>query len=103
MVARWVGLAARSGFEEVVWRGIVLGGLLRPIGPAGALVVSSLAFALWHRRTLGCRCVVHLVTGVAFGAAFLAGGLAAAIVAHAVYNLLVDWSVHAERARLRRR
>lgn len=101
MGVRWLGLAVGAAFEEIVWRGICLGGLLLVVGPWPALAVSSTAFALWHWPSLRGRCAVHLVTGAAFGAAFLIGGLAAAIVAHALYNLLVDWAVHAERARLR--
>lgn len=101
MVIRWLGLGATAALEEVVWRGIVLGGLRMLVGPWPALAVSSAGFALWHWPSLRGRSAVHLVTGVAFGAAFLAGGLVAAILAHAFYNLLVDWGVHAERARVR--
>jgi membrane protease YdiL (CAAX protease family) len=101
LLVRWLGLGARAGLEEVVWRGIVLGGLRVLVGPWPALAASSTGFALWHWPSLRGRCIVHLVTGVAFGAAFLAGGLVAAVLAHASYNLLVDWAVRAERARLR--
>ena len=87
--------------EEVAWRGVVLAGLQPFVGPWPALGASSLAFAIWHWPSLRERCSVHLVTGAAFGGAFLAGGIAAAVLAHAFYNLLVDWAVHAERARLR--
>lgn len=101
MVVRWLGLGAAAGLEEVIWRGIVLGGLRALIGPWAALVVSSAGFALWHWPSLRGRSAVHLVTGVAFGVAFLVGGLTAAVVAHALYNVLVDWAVRAERVRLR--
>lgn len=101
LVVRWIRLGAEAGLEEVIWRGLVLGGLLAAIGPVTGLALSSAGFALWHRPALGPRCGVHLVTGAGFGVASLAGGLAAAILAHAVYNVLVDWAVHAERARLR--
>jgi membrane protease YdiL (CAAX protease family) len=101
MVVRWAGLAAGAALEEVVWRGILLGGLLLVVGPWVALAASSTAFALWHWPSLRGRCVVHVVTGAAFGGAYLAGGLLAAILAHALYNVLVDWAVHAEQARLR--
>ena len=80
MVVRWLTLAAGAGFEEVVWRGICLGGLLLVVGPWPALVVSSAGFSLSHWPSLRGRCAVHLVTGGAFGAVFLVGGLAAAIV-----------------------
>jgi membrane protease YdiL (CAAX protease family) len=101
LTLRWLGLGAEAGLEEVVWRGLVLGGLLAALGPGAALVLSSVGFALWHRPALGRRCGVHLITGAGFGMAFFAGGLMAAVLAHGVYNVLVDWAVHAERARLR--
>jgi membrane protease YdiL (CAAX protease family) len=101
MVVRWFALGAMACLEEAVWRGIVLGGLLSLVGSWPALAASSAGFAAWHLPSLGGRCAVHLVTGVAFGCAFLMGGLFAAMLAHALYNLLVDWAVHAERARVR--
>jgi len=99
-VVRWLALGVEAVLEEVVWRGLVLGGLVVAIGPPGALALSSAGFAVWH-RAVGWRCAIHLVTGAVFGAAFLAGGLAAAILAHCVYNTLVDWAVHGERAAAR--
>ena len=101
LVRRWLGIGAEAGLEEVVWRGLVLGGLLTLVGPIGAIAVSSAGFAVCHGPALGRRCGVHLVTGSGFGIAFLAGGLAGAVLAHGVYNALVDWAVHAERVRLR--
>jgi membrane protease YdiL (CAAX protease family) len=100
-LVRWLMLSARAGLEEVAWRGIVLGGLLLFVGPWPALGVSSLAFAIWHWSSLRGRCLLHVVTGAAFGGVFLAAGIVAAILAHASYNVLVDWAVHAERVRLR--
>jgi membrane protease YdiL (CAAX protease family) len=101
LAVRWLGLGAKAGLEEAVWRGLVLGGLVVAIGPAFGLVLSSLGFALWHWPALGARCGVHVLTGATFGTACVAGGLTAAIVAHATYNILVDWAVHADRARSR--
>jgi membrane protease YdiL (CAAX protease family) len=101
IAVRWLTMVTHAAFEEIVWRGICLGGLLLVVGPWAALAASSAGFSLWHWPSLRGRCAVHLLTGAAFGAAFLAGGLVAAIVAHALYNVLVDWAVHAERARLR--
>lgn len=96
---RWVSLVGAAGVEEAVWRGLVLGVLVVPAGPPAALAVSSAGFAAWHWRPLGRRCWLHVLTGAGFGAAFLVGGLLAAILAHGLYNVLVDWAVHAERAR----
>jgi len=101
MTLRWLTLGTTSALEEVFWRGAVLGGLRLLVGPGLALAASSAGFAIWHWPCLRWRCAVHLVTGAAFGAAFLVGGLFSAAIAHALYNLLVDWAVHAERARVR--
>ncbi len=98
---RWAYFAGAAAVEEVVWRGLVLAGLAPLIGPPAALAVSTAGFAVSHLRTLGRRSPVHLVTGAAFGAAFLVAGLASAILAHAVYNVLVDLAVRSKRARLR--
>jgi membrane protease YdiL (CAAX protease family) len=103
VLVRWLGLGAGAALEEVVWRGIVLGGLAAAVGPWPALAASSAGFALGHWFSVRRRCAIHLVTGLAFGAAYLAGGLVAAILGHAIYNLLVDWAVRSEHARVRRR
>jgi membrane protease YdiL (CAAX protease family) len=100
LALRWVWLGGRAGLEELVWRGLVLAGLAVAIGAVPALLVSSAGFALWHRRSLGRRCAVHVLTGLMFGATFLVAGLGAATLAHGVYNVLVDWAVHADRGRL---
>ncbi len=101
MATCWLNLGAIAAFEEIVWRGVVLGGLLILFGPWAALGVSSAGFAVWHWPSLRGRCAIHVITGAAFGAAFLAAGLLAAMLGHALYNVLVDWAVRAERARLR--
>ncbi len=99
LALRWARLGVDASVEELVWRGLVLGGLAAALGAVPGLALSSAGFAVWHRRALGRRCAVHLVTGLCFGGAFLAGGLVAAMLAHVVYNVLVDWAVQAERAR----
>ncbi len=71
--------------EEVIWRRVVLGELLR-LGAPAALAASSLAFALAHRRGRPFQ----LATGAVFGGLYLAtGSLAASVVAHWTFNLLV--------------
>jgi membrane protease YdiL (CAAX protease family) len=80
-----LGLAAAG--EEVVWRRVVLGELLRS-GSILALAGSSLGFAFAHRARPG----LHLVTGAVFGGVYLAtGALAACIAAHWIYNVLLLW------------
>jgi ABC-2 type transport system ATP-binding protein len=93
-VARWPGirpatvvggvLLVRAALEELFWRGLVLGAAARAIPATGALALSSACFAYAHRRR------VHVLTGGAFGALYLATGrLAAPIAAHGLYNLIV--------------
>jgi membrane protease YdiL (CAAX protease family) len=84
-------LAAGAAAEEAVWRFGVLGGLEPWIGSGGALALSSAGFALAHLRRAGPRSLPsHLAAGAVFGAVYLVTGrLAAAIVAHLVYNALV--------------
>jgi membrane protease YdiL (CAAX protease family) len=89
-------IGAIAAGEEVVWRRVVLGELLRS-GPALAVTGSSLGFALAHRARQG----LHLGTGAVFGGVYLATGvLAACIVAHWTYNLLLLWSAAGARVEL---
>jgi membrane protease YdiL (CAAX protease family) len=83
--ALFLGVAAIN--EEILWRRVVLGELLR-VGPAAALAGSMLGFAVAHRARPG----VHLITGAAFGAVYLGtGALLASVAAHWTYNLLLLW------------
>jgi membrane protease YdiL (CAAX protease family) len=95
-VARAAWLAAGAAFEELLWRGVVLAILASWTGAATALVASTAGFALAHRSRHGRRAWIHLVTGSAFGGAFVCAGLWAAIAAHAVYNLLADAGIRTE-------
>ena len=99
LTVRWLSLGVLAALEEVVWRGLVLSGLALALGSPAAIALSSAGFAAWHAPDLCRRSAVHALTGLGFGGAFLVGGLGAAIGAHATYNVLVDWAVHAERAR----
>jgi ABC-2 type transport system ATP-binding protein len=90
LLARSVAVTVKAAHEEAVWRGFALGLLVGPMGRAGALVVSTVLFAAAHVNRLGARAALHLATGVVFGLAYLATGrLAAAIGAHATYNVLI--------------
>jgi hypothetical protein len=95
-VARAAWLSAGAAFEEVLWRGLALALFLPRLGVVGALGATSAGFAFAHRHQ-GRGGGVHLVTGGVFGVAFVCAGLAAAIAAHASYNVLVDLGVLAER------
>ncbi len=93
-------LAAWAAAEELLWRGLVLGRASESIGVPAACVLSVGGFALAHLPHQGRRAVaVHLVTGSAFAAVYLATrSLVAAIVCHALYNILVAAAVEADRA-----
>jgi membrane protease YdiL (CAAX protease family) len=80
-------LALAAANEEILWRRVVLGELLR-VGAVAAIAVSALGFALAHRARPG----LHLLTGSAFGAVYLStGALLATVAAHWIYNLLLLW------------
>jgi ABC-2 type transport system ATP-binding protein len=90
LLARTVVLTVKAAHEEAVWRAVVLGFLVGPAGRAGAVAVSSFLFAAAHVNRLGARATQHVATGAVFGLAYLATGwLAAAIGAHAAYNVLI--------------
>jgi membrane protease YdiL (CAAX protease family) len=96
VVARGVALVAPvvvlgAAGEEAVWRFGVLQSLEPAFGASTAVTISTIGFAAAHLgRTPVHALPVHLVTGSAFASAYLATGrLAAAVAAHAVYNLLV--------------
>jgi membrane protease YdiL (CAAX protease family) len=73
--------------EETLVRGIVLPSLLRPAGPAGAIVISAVVFAVIHLDAY--RTVFTLVLGLAVGLLRVrTGSLVACMVAHAVLNAL---------------
>jgi membrane protease YdiL (CAAX protease family) len=78
-------LAVSAGAEEIVWRWFALAELAALAGMLPALVASSLAFGAAHPRARA----QHAITGLAFGGAYLAGGLLGAWCAHLTYNLTV--------------
>jgi membrane protease YdiL (CAAX protease family) len=77
--------------EEAVWRYAAFAALQPELGAAATLALSTAGFALVHVRALGVRALrSHLLTGVVFGGVYLATGrISAAILTHAVYNVLV--------------
>jgi membrane protease YdiL (CAAX protease family) len=75
--------------EEVIWRRLLLATLAVAAGVAVGLATATALFALAHRQGRAA----HLLTGAAFGGAFVVTGrLGAAVASHAVYNLLVAGS-----------
>jgi ABC-2 type transport system ATP-binding protein len=104
-------LTLKSFQEEALWRALLLGGLVAPVGRAGALAISTALFAAAHAGRQGRRAAAQLLTGSTFGIVYLSTGrLVAAVAAHATYNVLVGvgalaadpMSVSATRQRERR-
>jgi membrane protease YdiL (CAAX protease family) len=88
-----VGLAAVTAgpvCEEVAFRGFLMPLLMRSLGPAAAIVLSALPFALLHgpQYAWSWRHVVLItLAGSAFGyTRWRTGSTAAAAIVHAAYN-----------------
>lgn len=98
--------------EEVIFRGVVLGLLLRSTGRGRAVVASSIIFGLWHLLPVGldtagttsdvvravlATFVITTVAGIGFAALRLvSGSLLAPVIAHTATNsgaLVVAWVV----------
>jgi membrane protease YdiL (CAAX protease family) len=101
--ARACVLAIASVAEELIWRVVALGALVPALGNWLALGVTAAGFAVSHAGSGRRAVAVHLVTGSAFGGVYLAtASFAAAVTAHASYNLgalLAVESDPGERAR----
>ena len=98
LLARSLVLSLKSAQEEAVWRGVVLGVIVGTAGRAGALVLSTAAFAAAHLSSHGRLALVHVLTGAVFGAAYVVtGDLTAAISAHIAYNVLIGAGLLAEQ------
>jgi len=89
MAARSAHVALRALHEEAVWRGVLLAVGATVIGRVPAAAVLTVGFAAAHAPAQGRLAVVHLLTGSCFTALALGFGLAAAMTAHAVYNVLI--------------
>ena len=100
VVIRSAYLVGRSAVEEVIWRGYVFAGLALAIGTVAAFAATVSLFAIAHRPRQGSLWIVHVVTGAIFTTLFATtGSLAAAIAAHATYNVLVGLAVEGARGR----
>jgi membrane protease YdiL (CAAX protease family) len=86
LVAVLIAVAA-AGYEELVWRALVQGGLTPVLGVPAAVLVASLAFAAVHAGQGPVAVVFSGVAAVLLGAAFAwRGDLLAVVLAHAAYN-----------------
>jgi membrane protease YdiL (CAAX protease family) len=82
-----IAVAAGLG-EEILFRGLIQGGLAGWIGAGGALAVASVAFGMAHAVS-PTYVVVATGLGLYLGVLFEAtGGLVAPVVAHATYDLV---------------
>lgn len=99
LTAKGAYVSVTSAAEEVFWRWLVLGGLAATIGLAPAFAASTLSFAFAHElRVRSGPFAIHIATGATFGGVYLlTGSLAAAIAAHATYNLLVLVGLESQR------
>jgi membrane protease YdiL (CAAX protease family) len=85
-VAVLIAVAA-AGYEELVWRALVQGGLTPVLGVPAAVLVASVAFAAVHAGQGPVAVVFSGVAAVLLGAAFAwRGDLLAVVLAHAAYN-----------------
>lgn len=73
--------------EELLFRGVVLRGLAPRFGPAAAIVIAAAAFACLHLHPL--RLIATFLLGLACGVAAWHAGWWAAVVVHAINNLIV--------------
>ncbi|WP_397596862.1 lysostaphin resistance A-like protein [Silanimonas sp.] len=86
--------------EEILFRGVLLGGLIGWIGWAPALLISSTAFGIAHGPDawLGSTCM-----GVLFGTVYLISrSVTFCVVAHALSNLLVSMIAFVDHPNLSR-
>jgi membrane protease YdiL (CAAX protease family) len=73
--------------EELLWRGPLLRSLHHRLGAGGAVALDAAGFAASHGRRAR---LAHVLLGAVFATAALTpAGLAAAVSAHVVYDLLV--------------
>lgn len=73
--------------EKLIYRGVALGGLLRPFGPLGAVLASAVLFAAVHPG------FAHFLPMIALGSLFAGlratsptGSLVGSVTAHLMHN-----------------
>lgn len=89
-------------YEEVIFRGLILGGLLNFYSPTTAIVISSLLFGLWHFKNIFWEtkkglAYQMLYTGLIFGpimalVTIWSGSIWLAVVLHYINNLVAPFS-----------
>lgn len=82
-----ISVAAGVG-EEMLFRGVLQGGLARLLGPGAAVAAAGAVFGLLHPVSIAYVVIAGLL-GAYLGLVWLAtGNLLAAMVAHAVYDFV---------------
>jgi len=86
-----IGMVASCIFipilEEMTFRGVILGELLRKFHPAAAISISAIIFGALHGVSI--QIVYALVCGIMLGCVYyLTSSLKASILVHAIFNLL---------------
>ena len=86
-IAQLVGISILAGIcEEILFRAVIQGGLVEPVGTLAALLLASIAFGLAHLITLAYAITAALIGLYLGGLWILTGNLLAPVVAHAVYD-----------------
>jgi len=76
--------------EEFTYRGVLMMSLLRPLGGAGAIAVSSAVFALVHLLVEPQAILALFLLGLALGyVTYRTRSLVAAVVTHSAFNALM--------------
>ena len=74
--------------EERIYRGLLMNVLVRKYGFTYGLLASAAAFGVAHVGVYELALYQTVLLGIGFGLAYAEGGLVAAFVVHAVWNLL---------------
>jgi membrane protease YdiL (CAAX protease family) len=74
--------------EERIFRGLLQDVLVRKYGRSYGLFAASLAFGVAHLGIYEVALYQTVLLGIGFGIAYLEGGLLAAFIVHATWNLL---------------
>ncbi len=74
--------------EERIYRGLLQDVLTRKYGRSYAVFAASLAFGVAHLGVYHVALYQTVLLGVGFGVAYIEGGLVAAFVVHAIWNML---------------
>ena len=75
--------------EETVYRRLLQDTLVRRYGAAYGLFASAVVFGAAHVGVYRYGLYQTIALGLAFGVAYLEGGLAASVVVHAAWNLVL--------------